>query len=228
MNDSKNNSGSGGAHGAGSGLRGGKSKQVALRRNDSDIESRELDPNRGAHDKPIVWSHGPYVMIRPARGPGVALRRGGTSSRSRVYGGDLMTNLAGSSDTTTTIQYVSKNILDDNDDDFNEDFDDDDDGGGDGDGRELIERQEKRIVTHNASGGGRGRGRGSRRENMARNLTGDDGRGSEQVNSHGSTEPLHKPSDDEDEPVAIGRGPVAPPLIPAPENRIWIWVENDE
>ncbi|XP_076928074.1 uncharacterized protein LOC143591897 [Bidens hawaiensis] len=74
---------------------------------------------------------------------------------------------------------------------------------------------------------------------MTLSSTGDGGRGSEQVNSHGSTDhsgqpttnayqPLHEPSDDEDEPVAIGQGPVVPRPIPTPENRIWIWVENDE
>ncbi|XP_076919312.1 uncharacterized protein LOC143580062 [Bidens hawaiensis] len=106
MNGSKSNLGSAGARGVGNGLRGGKTKQVARRRSDGGIESQEPNPGRGAHDKPTVWSHGPYVMIRPARGPGVALRRAGTGSRSRVYGGDPMTNLAGSSDTTTTIQDV--------------------------------------------------------------------------------------------------------------------------
>ncbi|XP_076925084.1 uncharacterized protein LOC143587784 [Bidens hawaiensis] len=200
MNGSKSNPGSGGAR---NGLRGGKTKQVARRRSDRGIESQEPNPGRGAHDKPTVWSHGPYVMIRPARGPGVALRRAGTGSRSHVYGGDSMTNLAGSSDTTTTIRDVSKAILDDSDDDFNVDFDDGDDAGGDGgdgEGRELIERQGKRIVTRNASGGGRGQGggggRGSGREIMTPSSAGDGGQGSEQVNSHGSTDYSGQPTID--------------------------------
>ncbi|XP_076947037.1 uncharacterized protein LOC143618846 [Bidens hawaiensis] len=256
MNGSKDNPGGGGGRrGATNGLRGGKTKQVARGCNDRGIKSSEPDPSRGAHDKPTVWRHGKYVIVRPPKGPGLASRRAGTSSHSRVYGGDQGTSLARPLDMSKTLRDMSKDIIEDDNDDFNEDFEDGDNsddgennGGdaGDEDGRDLIDLQGKRIMAHNEGGGGRGRGGGpsSRRETTAHSSTRggrgrDGGRGSNQVNGHGSTDYreqpttkayqlLHEPSDDEDEPIAIGRGAVVPPPIPTPENRIWIWVENDD
>ncbi|XP_076895421.1 uncharacterized protein LOC143548037 [Bidens hawaiensis] len=256
MNGSKDNpGGGGGGRGATNGLCGGKTKQVARGCNDRGIKSSEPDPSRGAHDKPTVWRHGKYVIVRPPKGPGLASRRARTSSHSRVYGGDQGTSLARPLDMSKTLRDMSKDIIEDDNDDFNEDFEDGDNsddgennGGdaGDEDGRDLIDLQGKRIMAHNEGGGGRGRGGGpsSRRETTAHSSTRggrgrDGGRGSNQVNGHGSTDYreqptteayqlLHEPSDDEDEPIAIGRGAVVPPPIPTPENRIWIWVENDE
>ncbi|KAI7751223.1 hypothetical protein M8C21_021292 [Ambrosia artemisiifolia] len=75
-------------------------------------------------------------------------------------------------------------------------------------------------------GGGRGPrgGRGSGQGNCNRGLE-NVGRPAPEANQL-----LDEPTDNEvDEPViVVGRGPVVPAPLPTPENRTWIWVEDDE
>ncbi|KAJ0609126.1 hypothetical protein HanHA89_Chr03g0116501 [Helianthus annuus] len=200
MNGSKDDTSSGGGRGGGrsvgSGLRGGKTKQVARKRIDCGIVIREPDfsrrdgdaisgrprsqrsdlkhPNvKATVEKPTIWTKGPYVMVRPPKGPSITYRRatagsysrvGTAGSSSHVGEGDPMADLAG------TLQNLSPNILDNVDDDAASDdgdvgddgYDDDDgdggsddgedfegggddfEGAGDGDGRQFIQSNGKK------------------------------------------------------------------------------------
>ncbi|KAF5773019.1 hypothetical protein HanRHA438_Chr13g0594621 [Helianthus annuus] len=132
MNVGKDNTSSGGGHGGGSGLRGGRTKQVArkhidcgiviwepnLSRGDSDAASRRQrsqksypkHPNgKAIVEKPTIWTRGPYLMVRPPNGPLISYRRGVGGSYSRMGEGDLMADLAG------TLHSLSPDILDDRD-----------------------------------------------------------------------------------------------------------------
>ncbi|KAI7728947.1 hypothetical protein M8C21_003286 [Ambrosia artemisiifolia] len=77
-----------------------------------------------------------------------------------------------------------------------------------------------------SQGGGRGPrgGRGSGQGNCNRGLE-NGGRPAPEANQLPD-----EPNDNEvDEPViVVGRGPVVPAPLPTPENRTWIWVEDDE
>ncbi|KAJ0550554.1 hypothetical protein HanHA300_Chr07g0246781 [Helianthus annuus] len=205
MNGSKDDTSSGGGRGGGcsvgSGLCGGKTKQAAGKRTDCGIVIREpdfsrrdgdavsrrprsqgLDPKhpngKATIEKPTICTKGPYVMVRPPRGPSITYRRGTTGSysrvgttgsSSRVGEGDPMADLAGTLQKLSpnildnvdgsTLQDLSRDILDDgdNDDDAGDDGDVGDDGGsdngedfeggGDGDGRQFIQSNGKKYVS---------------------------------------------------------------------------------
>ncbi|KAI7731538.1 hypothetical protein M8C21_017667 [Ambrosia artemisiifolia] len=74
--------------------------------------------------------------------------------------------------------------------------------------------------------GGRGPrgGRGSGQGNCNRGLE-NGGRPAPEANQL----PNERNDNEVDEPViVVGRGPVVPAPLPTPENRTWIWVEDDE
>ncbi|KAJ0951248.1 putative transposase, Ptta/En/Spm, plant [Helianthus annuus] len=192
MNGSKDDTSSGGGRGGGrsvgSGLRGGKTKQVARKRIDCGIVIREPDfsrrdgdaisgrprsqrsdlkhPNvKATVEKPTIWTKGPYVMVRPPKGPSITYRRatagsysrvGTASSSSHVGEGDPMADLAGTLQNLspnildnvdgTTLQDLSRDIIDDGDNDNaasddgdvgDDGYDDDDGDGGSDDGEDF-------------------------------------------------------------------------------------------
>ncbi|KAJ0564963.1 putative transposase, Ptta/En/Spm, plant [Helianthus annuus] len=173
MNAGKDNTSRGGGRGSGSGvgsgLRGGKTKQVSRKRIDCGIVIREPDLSRGDGDavsgrqrsqkldpkhpngkatveKPTIWTKGPYLMVRPPKGPSISYRRGVRGSYHRMGEGDPMADLGGTLNSLspdildhrdgTTLRDLSRDILDDGDNDDDDAGDDGDDGynGDDGDG----------------------------------------------------------------------------------------------
>ncbi|KAJ0847588.1 hypothetical protein HanPSC8_Chr13g0546911 [Helianthus annuus] len=169
MNAGKDNTSRGGGRssgsGVGSGLRGGKTKQVSRKRIDCGIVIREPDLSRGDGDavsgrqrsqkldpkhpngkatveKPTIWTKGPYLMVRPPKGPSISYRRGVRGSYHRMGEGDPMADLGGTLNSLspdilddrdgTTLQDLSRDILDDGDNDDDDAGDDGDDVGDDG------------------------------------------------------------------------------------------------
>ncbi|XP_076935010.1 uncharacterized protein LOC143601504 [Bidens hawaiensis] len=143
-----------GGHGVGSGLQGGKTKQVGhagsgLGRGFSVSKSHGVGngPSVGAGvgsgrgvdsglsvgidpkdaNKTTVWRHGSYVKIRPPKGKGRVVTlctRGGAGSYNLLDSSDSMADLDELLNTTTSLHDAPKDIPNDDDDDLDGYFDD--------------------------------------------------------------------------------------------------------